>query len=381
MLRRLFAAQREVLAVTVVVSLLVGIFLGGGWEQAVRTLMITSIYAGITGNLMRLAGPRVGRWAMRFGTPLNYLLLTVSLAGLGAIGAGLSASVLSGINEAMGLFTPSALRVIARMSLQLSVLVSVIVGIVTTLAERRRAELEQTIEQQEAEFQRAKEIQVGLLPASLPALPGYLASGHWKPARSVGGDYYDLWLIPDGAAGLCMADVSGKGAAAALLMANLQAAVKVTATTRFSPADLCFRLNRVLKANLGRGRFVTMFVADLDLATHRLTYANAGHNPPLLLRRSGVLEELKGTGPALGVLSTARYREASVVIEPGDRLLLFTDGLPEAGIEAGAPLGEEGVAEALRYSPDPQALIRGLESKVEGKLHDDVTMLALYRLV
>jgi sigma-B regulation protein RsbU (phosphoserine phosphatase) len=137
---------------------------------------------------------------------------------------------------------------------------------------------------------------------------------------------------------MTIADVVGKGIPAALLMSNLQAAVRAFATETAQPADLCLQVNRILCGNIPEGRFISFFYAALDTQLGALTFVNAGHYPPVLVRADGSIERLTDGGPVLGVFEDARYEQGRVVIGPGDRLVLFTDGITEARRpDTGAP--------------------------------------------
>src|ERR1700686_5027170 len=153
----------------------------------------------------------------------------------------------------------------------------------------------------------------------------------WQPARSVGGDYFDTIGLGDGKVAVCIADVAGKGMPAALMMANLQAAVKATAVPGLDPAELCDKVNRVVAGNLAGGKFITFFYGIIDAATQTFTYSNAGHNQPILVRADGSVERLTTGGPALcRLFRNEPHASATVSLRSGDRLVLFTDGASEA---------------------------------------------------
>jgi phosphoserine phosphatase RsbU/P len=206
-----------------------------------------------------------------------------------------------------------------------------------------RAEIEagRTRRQQHALEQRdmdeARRIQRTLLPAAMPQVDGCEIAASWQPAAGVGGDCYDAIPFGRSRIGLSIADVVGKGIPAALLMANLQATLRAFATGLAQPADLCQQANRVLCGHIAEGRFISFFycVADTDEGT--LTYANAGHYPPILVRADGRVERLAAGGPVLGVFPDGEYEQAQVAIESGDRLVLYTDGITEA-----TPRGADG---------------------------------------
>lgn len=208
-------------------------------------------------------------------------------------------------------------------------------------------------ERQESEY--ALDIQQGLLPREVPQIAGFTIAGSWQPARTVGGDYYDVFKLSETELALVVADVSGKGMAAALLMSNLQATVKAHTTLESSPDELCARVNRAICKSITTGKFITFFYAVLDSAGHRLTYTNAGHNPPLLVRRDGACLRLESGGAVLGVFAGGSYESATVDLRSGDRLLMFTDGITEAADSNGEELGEERLIALLRENPEAAA--------------------------
>jgi sigma-B regulation protein RsbU (phosphoserine phosphatase) len=215
-------------------------------------------------------------------------------------------------------------------------LLTVMANVAGIRIERERlAEVEQAERLMAAELEQAAEIQRQLLPAAAPAVPGVELAGYNAASRTVGGDYYDFLEYPGGRVGVLIADVAGKGMPAALLMASLQAKVRTLAETPGSTAELVTRLNRGMSAACPKNRFVTLFYGVLDPRSGELAWSNAGHNPPLLVRRGGELEALEGGGPVLGVVPSMRYEERRGSMEPGDVLVLFSDGVTEACNPAG----------------------------------------------
>ncbi|HEY8182475.1 MAG TPA: SpoIIE family protein phosphatase, partial [Thermoanaerobaculia bacterium] len=184
---------------------------------------------------------------------------------------------------------------------------------------------------EEVEFEQARAMQQILLPTRFPQLDGFGITGAWQPARSVGGDYFDTLSLGDRKAGICIGDVAGKGMPAALLMANLQAAVKATASAAVAPAIVCERVKEIVGGNLSGGKFISFFYGVLDASARTFTYSNAGHNPPILVRADGTVERLARGGPAMSRLfKDTPHEQDAAVLGAGDRIVLFTDGVSEA---------------------------------------------------
>jgi sigma-B regulation protein RsbU (phosphoserine phosphatase) len=236
---------------------------------------------------------------------------------------------------------------------------------------------------QEEEVAEARTIQQGLLPKSIAQLAGYEIVGAWQPAHSVGGDYYDVLEFDEATLGLCIADVAGKGLPAALLMSNLQAAVRGLASPSLSPEGLCARLNSLVCHNTGNDRFITFFYAQLDGPGRHLQYTNAGHNPPILLHRNGSYERLEAGGGVLGVFPNQTFAAGAAQLAPGDRVILFTDGVTEACDATGEEFGEVRLLGLLREHC--AAAVAVLQAKIlaaagefsRGHWHDDATLLVL----
>jgi serine phosphatase RsbU (regulator of sigma subunit) len=233
----------------------------------------------------------------------------------------------------------------------------------------------------EHDAEKASQIQQGLLPRTLPSLPDLQIAASYRPARLVGGDYYDVLKLGERRLAVCIADVMGKGIPAALMMANLQAAVRQLAGTAESPSALCGSVNRLVAANVAPGQFITFFYAVIDIAERRVSYAAAGHNPPILVRGGGAVERLSDGGPPLGLFPDWQHTDQNVAFEPGDRLLLFTDGVSELRGPNGDEFGEERLMEIARTSMDApllhQRVLEALQSFSGGAIQDDVTLVAL----
>jgi serine phosphatase RsbU (regulator of sigma subunit) len=212
----------------------------------------------------------------------------------------------------------------------------------------RLIEVEQSEKLMELELAQASEIQTMLLPKEAPPCPGYDIAGHHLPCRTVGGDYFDLVPYNDGRLALVVGDVSGKGLPAAILMSSLQARVQMLRETSPDPASAVTLLNRNFAERCPEGKFVTFFYALLDPRSGRLQYSNAGHNYPLLLRANGKTEQLAGGGLVLGLFPMAHYELCETELQPGDTLVLYSDGVTEACDPPGEEFGEDRLADFLR---------------------------------
>lgn len=248
--------------------------------------------------------------------------------------------------------------------------------------QRRLAQGTAQIEQQEEELRRAREIQQALLPKEIPQLPGFEVAAAWRPALAVSGDYFDVFPLGDHRLCICIADVVGKGVAAALLMAHSQSAVRALASTAESPAGLCARVNRLLCENIATGKFVTFFYGILDSQTRTFAYCNAGHPNPILISH-GEASSLDKGGAVLGVFPAWAYEDGAIRLEPEDRLLLFTDGITEAEGADTQEFGEEKIAAFAESNPRKSAreltsaLLERVSSFCGGRFQDDATLVVV----
>lgn len=216
------------------------------------------------------------------------------------------------------------------------------------------------------ELRTARAVQASLLPRGTPSFPGWDLAAGWSPARQVSGDYYDLLPGEGGWLDLIMADVSGKGMPAALFMALTRSNARASmAPSRYLVLGV-ERINRLLCADAADGTFVTFFCARLEPGTSTVRYVNAGHNPPLLVREQGVLEELAPTGMALGVVEDATYEQGSVQLDHGDVLILYTDGVPDAARPDGQRFGMDRLRRTVLEQGDRPAaeIVAALEEAV-----------------
>jgi len=246
---------------------------------------------------------------------------------------------------------------------------------------RKQAEPER---RRHSELEIAANVQQKMFPRKLRLLDSLDYAGHCVPALEVGGDYYDFLEASARAIGFVLADVSGKGVPAALLMANLQACFRSQSPDALErPADMLRAVNKQFYESTAAERFATLFFGIYDDRTRKLRYVNCGHCPPFLLRSTGELGRLEPTATPLGAFTNWKCREAEAELHVGDTLLLYSDGVTEAGVEGAEEFGEDRLAHALRVNQwqPAEALVQAIVDDVAdfsaGSRHDDVTVVAL----
>jgi serine phosphatase RsbU (regulator of sigma subunit) len=229
----------------------------------------------------------------------------------------------------------------------------------------------------------ARDVQRRLLARAVPDVPGYAVGVAWQFAERLGGDAYEMSALPGGRLGVAIADVCGKGTPAALVMASAQATLRDLMASLLPPDEVCARLDRALAPQLASDRFVSLAYAILDARNRMLSYTNAGHPAPLLLRADDRVERLHHGGPVLGMLADARYEVGSATLQAGDRLVLYTDGVVEAASAAGE-MGEERLLAALqgmRSLPAADAaravLKAAMDFSGDSPLADDATVVVV----
>lgn len=233
----------------------------------------------------------------------------------------------------------------------------------------------------------AREIQQSFLPKTRPIIPEYDISGTNIPSGQVGGDYYDFLRIVEGHLGIAIADVSGKGIPAALIMASFRASLIAEIRNNYSIRTICSKVNSLLCESVEPGNFVTAVYGVLDFRNHILTFANCGHNLPVLLRNNGDVEYLSEGGPVLGVTTSGIFQERALVVNPGDICVWYTDGVTEVFDRKGEEFGLERLIELLRRNREKtsieiqEAVLSAVKPFASPEyVFDDLTMVVFKRL-
>jgi sigma-B regulation protein RsbU (phosphoserine phosphatase) len=248
----------------------------------------------------------------------------------------------------------------------------------------RLLEEEKALQRVQQELQTAHTIQMNLLPKAAPKVPGFEIAGRTLPARNVGGDYFDyLWSDPDRLT-VCLGDVSGKGIAAALVMASVHATIRGQSLLEHSPSECLRWTNQLLRQTTDSATFVTMFYAVIDTKTRELKYSNGGHNPPFVISESGQSRSLTEGGVVLGLLPDVTYGEASHTLQAGDLVLIYSDGFSEAMNRRFEEFGEDRLLETLiaNRKASAEAIIDRCFTAVkehcgDAPQTDDMTMVAV----
>jgi phosphoserine phosphatase RsbU/P len=281
--------------------------------------------------------------------------------------------------------SPNLIREFTREDLNLLTVMANVAAI--RIEHVRLNEVEEAERAMAKEMQQAALIQNSLLPGKAPTIEGMDIAGKTTACRTVGGDYFDYLPFPDGRVGLLVGDVAGKGMPASLMMSSLHARVHVLFEDGDDLAQKITRLNKSTCQNCPDNRFITFFMTVADPATGELVYTNAGHNPPLVVRSAGGFQTLAGGGMILGILPKAAYSDSKAKLEPGDVLILFSDGVTEASDPRGEEFGEERLAELVAGLRDRPAaeIVEAVNSAVaaftEGApAADDITVVAVRRL-
>ena len=280
-------------------------------------------------------------------------------------------------NDLVGVFTASHCELDAFSPGQLRMLQGLCAHVAVAVHNARRFHDERDQrERMSREAEEARAIQQALFPHSSPLIPGFCVSGLSIPVGSIGGDWYDFIPLRDGRWGLVLADVSGKGTAAALLMSATRGMLRSLAQTGSGPAEVLTRLNEMLVEDIPSGRFVTMVYAELDPAKRKLRLANAGHLAPLLVEPDGHRWIATEHGLPLGVAS-CKFSETEIALGEHSRIAFYSDGITEAALDSGEEYGPERLLAQLQ-SPDatPEGLLADVRKFVNGAgLRDDATVI------
>ena len=257
-----------------------------------------------------------------------------------------------------------------------------LVAILRTEVDAGRARRQQ-VAIERRDLDEARRIQRKLLPSTMPPIDGWEVAVSWQPASGVGGDCFDAIAFGPARVGLSIADVVGKGIPAALLMSNLQAAVRAFATNTTEPAELCQQVNRILCGHIAEGRFISFFYCIVDSDESTLTFANAGHYPPILIRADGSVERLSTGGAVLGVFPDGGYEQGRVALRGGDRIVLYTDGITDVCNASDEEFGDDrlvelAVANRACSAPALQArLANAVDAFSDGRFQDDATLIVM----
>lgn len=276
--------------------------------------------------------------------------------------------------------SPSRVRHFSEDDLNLLTVMANVAAI--RIEQSRYAEREKAREVLERELEQAASIQRQYLPTAAPEIEGLDLAGFNAPCRTVGGDYFGFFPYSDGSVALVLGDVSGKGMPASLMMMGLQARAEVLLREPGSLSEAVTRLNSLTAQHCPAGRFITLFLCRLNAQTGELIYANAGHNPPVILRADGTVTQLTEGGPVLGILPNLEFQEFRTTVRPGDLLAIYSDGITEAATPADEEFEIENLTRALeenRGCPASeliQAVMQSITKWTEGAPPaDDITLL------
>ncbi|MDD1727789.1 MAG: SpoIIE family protein phosphatase [Methanospirillum sp.] len=250
---------------------------------------------------------------------------------------------------------------------------------------RERDLIRDDLQRKQAELNIARDIQLSFLPDTIPSIKGYQVAPMSLPAREVGGDFYDVIVpVSQDKVGILIADVSGKGVPAALFMALSRTITRANATWHKSAVSVITETNMMICEDARSGMFVTLFFCVLHPDKRTLTFVNAGHNPPLLFREQGTLEELYPTGPALGIMDDGEYTEPVTTLEPDDILVMYTDGVTESVNRKDEEFGVERLESIVwenRNLPAAEirdAIIQAVSGYTDGQdQFDDITIIVM----
>jgi sigma-B regulation protein RsbU (phosphoserine phosphatase) len=379
----------ELLLIAVAVFVYVLLTVVGASTALRSDLVFTMVIGNWTAVLIALTQPSFVCRTF----PWNWVIYLPLLLVVGVSGSFVASVVTFALSHSEGTRVSQGLGADVRFG----TLITLVFGIITFLVAEQKAKLENEklklqgqvmlgeIERkaQAAELDRAHEIQIHLLPRETPQVQGYQIACAWQPAKAVSGDYFDVFPLSSGRMAVCIADVSGKGMGAALLMANLQASVRAFASADATPAQVCERLNVALCSNIAPGKFVTLIYGILAPAGKRFMYANAGHCLPLVVRAGGAAELPETHDGVLGLFAEWKYHNNTLAIEPGDCLLLVTDGVLEASNHQNEEFGYERLISLVREKRNVgahtlrQEILGQVSKFCEGLFNDDASLIVI----
>ena len=385
--------QFQLILLLVAICVLVVFWLFDRPASIFATLIATFVTGNFSITVILLTGP----WFQRRPFPWNWISY---LPGL--LLTGIVASVFAEIPIYFIVRPPASFERALFYDAPFGIVVTLIVGGVYFAYDNTRSRLEAhnrqlqsqvqlgLVEKQvhQSDLQQAHDIQVHLLPRETPQIPGFQIACAWQPARTVSGDYFDVLVLGKDRLGLCIADVSGKGMAAALLMANLQASVKAFTqdggnSSNESPAALCSKLNMTLSNNIAPGRFVTFFYGILDSNSRVFKYENAGHCLPLLVHADGSIDFPAAYSGVLGLFSHWTYADREVELRSGDVLVLMTDGVLEAANDQEEEFGYQRLIASVVASRSHgvhairQRVLNDVTAFCENHFQDDASLIVV----
>jgi phosphoserine phosphatase RsbU/P len=386
--RRLLKFQPLYLGVAIALFVLVWIT---GWQHA--NFFEIALYSFIAGNLTTLVMERLVRLFPPLRFSYHWLLYLSCLVPSALVSSTLSLLLIMAVLGIPLSNYSTEFWVSGRLCVVMIIVVGIIYHAYTqshTKLESRNLELQRTVDrghiyshQLDQELGKAREIQEGLLPKTIPQLKGLEVVGVWQPSRIVGGDYFDVVKFSERKLGICIGDVVGKGFSAALLMANLQASFRAFAVESASPGALCQKLNELFSSNLASDKFVTFWYCTIDSVDRKVTYASAGHCCPLLVQSSGAVVILREAGTPLGIMQDREYADSEAQLAPGDRLVLYTDGLTEAMDTGDKEFGEQRLVAlgirnvSLSAAELLKTIMKDVSSFSGGSFQDDFTLVVV----
>jgi serine phosphatase RsbU (regulator of sigma subunit) len=370
-----------------VTFLVIGLFFARvlSWRLVISSAILGSVIGNMIGFAITLVADPISKRLESLPKPFSTISQVLIFFVVALAAAMLFFFLMVQLGVMRGLSTKLLLTFMA-----IAAGIGLMVTLLMTVYEHLRSELEKSYEKirekelLEKELQVARQVQAGFLPRGPIRIEGFEVSTFFRPAKEVGGDYFDVIPLREGV-GIVIADVSGKGIPAALVMANLHATLHTLADDCCT-IDSVTRINQSLYKDTPADLFVTFFIGKLNNSTGELTYINAGHNPPLVVRQDGRVEELTQGGTILGMSPDSVFQTGSTVLNPQELLLLYTDGLTEAGLPDIEPWGEGSLKEYLvRIHDNPadriaELILKKVEESLKGAAQtDDIALILLKR--